>query len=64
VDALARARLLWRDEVLALLDQAGAARGWRGRPRAVLYERLVGALGRDVLCARVVDVLRRRGDWR
>lgn len=64
VDALARAHLLWRDEALELLEQAGAARGWRGRPRALLYERLVTVLGRDVLCAKVLDVMRARGDWR
>lgn len=64
VDALARARLLWRDEALELLIRAGAARGLRGRPRADLYERLVSVLGRETTLLRVLEAVRARGDWR
>ncbi len=39
-DILAIAKLLWRDEALAFLDELGVADGLRSKPRAVIYARL------------------------
>ncbi|MBZ4371506.1 sce7726 family protein [Corallococcus sp. AS-1-6] len=63
-DPLATCRLLWRDEALAFLEELGAARGVRGRSRAVLYARLVEEVPADQLRARVRQVLLQREEWR
>ncbi|NBC40450.1 sce7726 family protein [Corallococcus exiguus] len=58
------ARLLWRPEALALLEQAGAARGVRSKPRAFLYERLTECLAPDQLRDQVRAALKARSGWR
>lgn len=60
---LAVAKLLWRDEVLTLLDTLGAAKGLRSKPRKVLYERLVEVLPLNKLNAEVRRVLKSREGW-
>jgi len=57
-------RLLWREEALALLEEAGAARGVRGKAKAILYRRLVDTLPAAELLARVRQALRARTGWR
>ena len=39
-DGRALAELLWRDEALSLLDQRGALRGLRGKPRECLWDKV------------------------
>ncbi|WAS89390.1 sce7726 family protein [Corallococcus sp. NCRR] len=63
-DPLATCRLLWRDEALAFLEELGAARGVRGKPRDALYARLVEVAPVDQLRAHVRQVLLKREDWR
>lgn len=63
-DPLSIAKLLWRDEALALLEQNGAARGARSKPRAMLYRRLVECLPLDSLRGAVRARLRSRTAWR
>ena len=63
-NAGATLRLLWRAELLALLEEAGAARGLRSAGKARLLARLVEMLPGDVLRARVRQVVCARGDWR
>jgi len=61
---LSVARLLWRDEALAILEEVGAARGVRTKPRAILYEKLTASLQPDQLRARVRQALKTRAGWR
>lgn len=63
-DALAIAKLLWRDEALNFLDELGLADGLRSKPRAVVYARLAGVTGLDTLRRRVRQQLRSRTGWR
>ncbi|GEL75187.1 sce7726 family protein [Myxococcus virescens] len=56
--------LLWRGEAEALLEELGAARGLRGKPRQRLYSRLNEVLPPAELRARVRQVVSARGDWR
>lgn len=61
---LSVARLLWRPEVLAILEEVGAARGVRSKPRDVLYQRLTECLHLDQLRDRVRQALKARTGWR
>ncbi|MFP2960297.1 sce7726 family protein [Myxococcus sp. 1LA] len=61
---LSVARLLWRSEALNLLEEVGAARGVRNKPRAVLYGRLTECLAPDQLRAQVRRALKSRTRWR
>jgi hypothetical protein len=63
-NALSIAKLLWRAEALALLEQYRQADGVRSKPRAKLYERLAAVLSLPRLRKHVRDVLRSRTDWR
>jgi hypothetical protein len=61
---LSVAKLLWRDEVLAILEDVGAVRGFRSKPRDVLYQRLTQCLHPDQLRDRVRLALKTRTGWR
>lgn len=63
-DKLAIAKLLWRQEALALLEKLGAAEGLRSKPRAFIYPRLAEVAGVNALRSYVRDRLRSRNDWR
>ena len=54
------ARLLPRDTALAMLTEVGADRGARSKPRAVIQDRLVSAIGTERLRANVFTHLRAR----
>lgn len=58
------ARLLWRDEVLALLEARDAVRGIRGKAKGALYQRLVEVVPHAELRAHVRKAVCARGDWR
>jgi hypothetical protein len=62
-EALAVAKLLWRDEVLGLLETAGVADGVRSKPRCVLYERLAQILDLPSLKNAVYTALKKRPSW-
>lgn len=64
VDVLSQARLLWRDEALELLERAGAAQGFRGKPREHLYRRLMQVLAPSELSDAVRNRIRSRPHWR
>ena len=64
VDPLSLARLLWRDEVLATLEDNDAAYGFRSKTRERLCERLVNVLGPERLGQVVRHRIRSRADWR
>jgi len=61
---LAIAKLLWRDEALALLEQIGGANGLYSKPRAAIYARLAEMADLDLIRARVRHQLKCRTDWR
>ena len=61
---IAMARLLWRDEAVALLERSGYAKGIKSKPREVVYQRLVEAFPLDELRHFVREQLKAREDWR
>lgn len=61
---LAIARLLWRDEAIMLLEQLGHARGFIGKPRAMLYARLAEVSPLKLLRSHVRDCLKARTAYR
>jgi len=62
-DKLAIAKLLWRDEALAFLEDMRAADGVRSKPRRAVHGRLAEVVALDVLRARVRHQLKSRTDW-
>jgi hypothetical protein len=58
------AKLLWRDEALALLEEIGAATGFRSKPRATIYAYLSKVANLELVHSRVCQQLRRRIGWR
>lgn len=58
------ARLLWRDELLAKLQDLGIARGLKSKPKVALYAALAAAVPVEDLANYVRICLKTRGDWR
>lgn len=52
-DARVLAELLWSAQALALLEQRGTARGMRGKPRRVLWDRVCECVPVDEIAAAV-----------
>lgn len=63
VDPYAVASLLWRNEALAILDEAGVANGVRSKRRRELYKRLVDLIDPDSLRFKIRQALRSRKEW-
>ncbi len=63
-DPVGIAKLLWRSEALALLEELGAANGVRSKPRAEVYARLAEAVPLEWLQASVRRQLKSRTGWR
>jgi hypothetical protein len=64
VVAIAVAQLLWRGEVLSLLEASGSAAGVRGKSRMVVWQRLVESMSLDNLRREVRAQLKAREGWR
>lgn len=64
VDKLSLAKLLWREEALALLTKLNRAEGVRSKPRSFIYSRLAEVAPLDLLRTAVCDALRRRSAMR
>jgi hypothetical protein len=60
VDGYSLARLLWRDEAIHILDEHGLARGFRTKPRRVLWRRLANEVPLDNLRRAVRTALKVR----
>jgi hypothetical protein len=58
------AHLLWRDEVIELLDQAGYAPKDLRRPRKQLYEMLCEAMTLREITASIRAFMAQRQTWR
>ena len=63
-DPVAIAKLLWREEALAFLEEVAAAAGVRSKPRAEVYRRLAEVVHLDDLRAIVRRQLAHRRNWR
>jgi len=63
-DSIAIARLLWRDEALAILESINAARGVKTKTRSVIYEKLATSLDQPTLRKKVRETLFFRPNWR
>jgi hypothetical protein len=64
LDSVAIARLLWRDEALAILESIDAAHGVRTKTRSVIYEKLATNLEQSTLRKKVRETLFFRPNWR
>jgi hypothetical protein len=56
------AELLWSEQALALLEAHGAARGVRGKPRRILWDRVCECLSVDEIAAAVRGRLKANSD--
>lgn len=63
-DPMMVARLLWRDEVVALLRAYGESERALRAPRSILYGLLIDVLSRRGLAQTVRDTLKSRASWR
>lgn len=61
-DALSIAKLLWRDEALAVLEHAGRARGVMTKSRKLIWKRLIDCVPLDELRSAVRAALKKRPD--
>ena len=59
-DGLSIAKLLWRDEAIAFLDEVASADGVRSKPREVIYKKLAKNVGLDLIRCRVIKQLKCR----
>ena len=59
-DATAIVQMLWRDEVIALLERRGLDRGIRSKPRRYAWERAASAIDQAELAGEVRRALKRR----
>lgn len=64
IDPVMMAHLLWRDEVIELLDQAGYAPKELRRPRRQLYEMLCDAMTLREITASIRSSMAQRQAWR
>ncbi len=64
VDPYRLAQLLWKDEVIDILDQLGGFRGFKSKPRKHLWELLAANVELDQLRSMVRETLKSRTDWR
>jgi hypothetical protein len=62
-DPILIARLLWREEALAILDDRNLATGWRSKSAALIHERLSSVLPLAVLSDCVRTALKKRDGW-
>jgi len=63
-NSLSMARLLWREEALRILENAGEAKGLYSKPRDFIYEKLSAVLDRQALSEKVRETIFFRTDWR
>lgn len=63
-DCVSIARLLWREEALKILEEAGEARGFYSKPRNCIYQKLSTVLDQETLGAKVRETIFFRPEWR
>ena len=63
-NSLSIARLLWREEALRILEDAGEAKGLYSKPKDFLYQRLSAVLDLHALGEKVRETIFIRTGWR
>lgn len=63
-DGLSIAKLLWKDEVLSILDLVSSSKGFRSKRRNEIYAELVKRADLDLIRAKVREHFRLRKNWR
>jgi len=63
-DSVSIARLLWREEALRILEAEDAAKGFRSKPRGVIYQQLSTVLDQETLGRKVREAIFVRPGWR
>ena len=63
-DNISIAKLLWKDEALNILEEAGQAKGFKSKSRIFIYEKLSTIFSQKDLEEKVRETLFFRGDWR
>lgn len=63
-DPLSVVELLWREEALGILEARGHAHGFRSKPRAAVYRRIVEILSFEEIRLLVCQQLKSRTGWR
>jgi len=63
-DALSIAKLLWRDEAIAFLDEINSADGVRSKTKAEIYKRIIEKVDLKTIRIKVREQLRTRKNWR
>ncbi len=61
--AMQIARLLWKDEAVAILDRHGLSKGYRSKSVHVIHQRLADELPFDVLKSEIRSCLKARENW-
>lgn len=64
IDPYSLVQLLWRNETLAILKENGLERGYKSKPKYVLWERLAESLSLEELRSYVRRELKNRKGWR
>lgn len=64
IDGYSLAQLLWRDEAIEVLEELDAVRGYRTKPRKLLWQRLAQVAEIDILRPLVRNRLKARQSWR
>src|SRR5699024_562757 len=64
VDPKSLSHLLWKDEAIHLLKEKGLHKGYLGKPRKVLYRRLVESIEKPELQFMINEQLKLRKDWK
>lgn len=63
VDPYLVAQLLWKDEVISVLENFDLADGWRTKRVKAIHKRLAEQLPLDTLCDQVRAALKTRSEW-
>lgn len=64
IDPYSLVQLLWKDEVLMELEKLDLAKGYRSKPRNILWDRLVNSVNIYELRRIVKERIKSRRDWR
>lgn len=64
LDGFSLSQLLWRDEAISILAERNLARGFRTKPRKILWKALAEKLALEDLRNAVRETLKSRTDWR
>lgn len=64
VNAYSIAQLLWKDEAINILESKGLEKGFKSKPKRVIWERLASSLSLEELQFEVREALKNRKGWR